>query len=225
MNIVWTVESYEIDGNAQNISSYEPFHLVYGDSLFFGDDGCNTYGGLYEVHEDSVFPGDWWMTLLFCDVVSFPVEHLTEAYRYDIQIDRRELIISAGDSVYIYRSNFLNEIDSLFPHKEWVLKSSSDFEFEQILGEGVRIVLRLDENRGFEAEWVCARDPDNYGCGEIQGLFGIGDKRSIRFYRTGARGTGTEWSRYLTRILKSSYYEASDSTLTLSDSALFEFSP
>lgn len=226
-NMVWTLEGFEIGGQSQDPSSYEPFHLVYGDSLFHGDDGCNNYGGVYEVQKDRVFPGDWWMTEMACpSIQTFSVDHLIEPYRYGIQIDENELVISSGDSIYTYRSDHLKDVDSLLLDREWVLNSASAPGLDELVGRGLQITLEFDSERGFEAEWVCGTSKYYYGCGEIRGLYGIGNSHSILFYETGSGGRGVQWREYLNRILSSSFYQVSDTLLVLEDSGgteTFEF--
>lgn len=214
-NIVWTLESFEIGGQTIDLSSYAPFHLVYDDSLFFGDDGCNKYGGIYNTNGDTALIVDAWITDMACDNVnSFSWEHLTEPYRYQIQFANSELMLSNNDSIYTYISNFLEDVDSLLIDKSWSLTSN------------VLVTLVFDETRAFEAEYNC-NDSDSVGCGTIGGIYGIGDSNTILFYDTNSGGSGIEWNNYLKRILSSSSYIIEDSLLILSnksDNTTFEFS-
>lgn len=226
INIVWTLETNEIAGQPLDLTPYEPFNLVFGDSLFQGDDGCNAYGGTHEVEGDSVFPSDWWITEIGCpDIQAFPADHLFQPFRYVIiGIDSKELGIWVADTVYTYRSNFLSYVDSLIIDRSWVLTSSTDPQISEVLREEVRITLDFDLGREFEANWDCTAGTDAYGCGWIGGFYGIGENRSILFYKTTSGGTGVLWYEYLGRILGSSSYQADRSVLVLSDSAAFEFS-
>ena len=214
-NIVWTLESFKIGDQKVDLSSYAPFHLVYDDSLFLGDDGCNKYGGIYETNGDSVFPVDAWITEMACNnVKSFSWEHLAEPYGYQIQFLNGELMLYRDDSIYLYRSNFLEDVDSLLVNKSWDLTSNE------------LIILFFDETRAFEAKYYC-NDCDAIGYGTIGGIYGIGDSNTILFYETNYGGSGVEWYNYLKRILSSSSYSIEDSLLILfneSDNTVFEFS-
>lgn len=212
--IVWTLEFFEIGGQTIDLSSYAPFHLVYDDSLFFGDDGCNKYGGIYYTNGDTVLPVNTWITEIACsNINSFSWEYLTELYRYQIQFTNSQLMLYKSDSIYTYRSNFLEDVDGLLIDKSWSLTSN------------MLVTLVFDETRTFEAEYDC-NDSDNVGCGTIGGIYGMGDSNTILFYETNGSGSGVEWHNYLKRILSSSSYRIEDSLLILSnesDSATFEF--
>lgn len=212
--IVWTLESYEIAGQIIDLSSYAPFHLVYDDSLFLGDDGCNKYGVIYDTNGDSVLPVHAWITEMYChNVNSFSWEHLREPYTYQIRFENNELAINTTDAIYTYRSDFLEDVDSLLIGKIWSLTSN------------ILVTLVFDETRTFRAEYDCD-DSDNSGCGTIGGIYGIGNGNTILFYETNGGGSGVEWYNYLKRILSSSLYSIENNLLILfneSDSTTFEF--
>ena len=103
VNVIWTLESQDIGGQEVDLSTYLPFHLVFGAGEFFGDDGCNSYGARYEVKSDRIIPGDFAMTDQLCNVESFPTQHLVEPYR--LRIHKNELKIFVDKSTYVYRSD------------------------------------------------------------------------------------------------------------------------
>ena len=214
-NIVWTLESLEIGVQPIDLSSYAPFHLIYGDSSFSGDDGCNRYGGIYHTKCDTVVPARVTATEMACsNINSFSWQHLTAPYRYQILLVNGELMLHRSDSIYTYRSGFLEDVDSSLVDKSWSLTSN------------VLVTLALDDNRGFQAGYDCD-DSDNAGCGTIGGIYGIGDNNTILFYKTRSGGSGLQWYRYLMRILSSSSYSIEDDLLIFSnegDSVTFEFS-
>ena len=213
-NFVWTLESYEINGQLIDLSSYEPFHLVYDDSLFFGDDGCNQYGGIYETNGNSVIPADFWITEIACtNINTFTWLHLTKPYRYDILFENSEMMLYQSNSRYTYRSNFLENADSLLIDKTWSLKSNE------------LVKLAFDKTRVFEAKYDCD-NMNNSGCGIVGGIYGIGAAHTILFYETNSSGSGIKWHAYLKKLLSSSSYSIKDSLLILSnesDSTTFEF--
>ena len=229
MNIVWTLDSYELEGQAMDLSTYEPFHLVYGGGEFFGDDGCNRYGGIYETNGDAIFPGyDTWMTLGSCDVKSFSMEHLTEANSYTIQADNSELTIHTSDAIYTYKSNFLKDVDSLLIDKKWVLTSSNDPQYEEIKTQQLHSTLTFDQNRVFNStvKWYSA-DENVLLYNETYGVYGIGSNNTILFYHKGGGGKGSQPLFFARKILSSSSYSVEDNSLILfneGDNTAFEFS-
>lgn len=80
INLVWKLESYEIENKKMDLSIYKPFHLVYDHGEFWGYDGCNQFGGLYKIENDSIFPTDFYITERACDGKSFSMLHLWEPY-------------------------------------------------------------------------------------------------------------------------------------------------
>ncbi len=214
-NIIWTLEFYEMKGQAIELSSYAPFHLAFDDSLFFGDDGCNHYGGLCRTTGDSVVPLNCWITEIACsNISSASWWHLTFPYKYEIRLKTRELTLYTGDSKYIYKSNFLEDVDSLLIDKTWSLTSNP------------LVTLFFDKTRKFQAEYNCDAGDDS-GCGTTWGIYGIGDGNSILFYGTGSSGYGSAWLDYLKSILRSSAYSVENSSLILSNAdagTAFKFS-
>ncbi len=209
-NIVWTLESYEIAGQAIDLSSYPPFNLVYGDSVFFGDDGCNSYEGIYETNGDSIFPKDLGITALCGSNGFFSALHLGEPYRYKLHLENSELTLFHSDSIYTYRSDFLEDVDSLLIDKKWILTSDAN------------VTLFFFEDRIFEANYD--QKNSNIGSGTIGGIYGIGNNNTILFYDTESSGSGLQWYHYLKTILNSPSYIVENNLLILfSDSATFEF--
>jgi heat shock protein HslJ len=223
-NIVWTLEGYEIAGEDIDLSSYELFHLIYDPEAYVGDDGCNKYGGTYEIKGDSVLPKSGWITLLNCDTNNFSFQHLTEPYK--VRIDSNELMINRDDAAYTYRSNFMNSIaNSPLANKTWELIFSNDPEFEllKLQNNSPKLILNMD--RSFKINWFCV-DNIFFECNEIIGVFGTGKSESILFYRRGSSIAGDIGLRFVAKILSSSSYGVHNDILTLfnkSDSTTFEF--
>jgi len=104
VNVIWTLESQDIDGQEVDLSAYEPFHLVFFAGEFFVDDGCNHYTMRYQVKNDRIIAESHSKTDQLCDVKSFPPQHLLEPYRF--RIHKNELKIFVDKLTYIYRSDF-----------------------------------------------------------------------------------------------------------------------
>jgi hypothetical protein len=202
-----------------DLSSFEPFNLIFAESQFFGDDGCNSFGAKYEIKDGVIVPKDFVMTAQICPVQNLPLAHLVESFR--IRIRGAELRISALNSDYVYKTEFSNRIDdSPLLAREWKLAASNDPEFADINTPKLRPVLQFDGERTFKIAWNC--DQDNvFGCSEIPGLFGVGDAKRIQFYRKGGQVSGTRGLDLVERILGSSSYDFEDNSLTLRKGATF----
>jgi len=91
--IIWTLESFQIDNMEIDLSNYLPFNLLFDDSTFLGDDGCDKYSGYYEIHGDTLVPKQVGKTLL-CDGTNlFPLNHLITPYRYKINLIDSEIAL------------------------------------------------------------------------------------------------------------------------------------
>ncbi|MCG8603448.1 META domain-containing protein, partial [bacterium] len=79
-HVIWTFDSQLQDGTRVDLSSFEPFNLIFAEGDFFGDDGCNFYGAKYEIQSDRIVPIDLAITDQLCDIQSLPVDHLVESF-------------------------------------------------------------------------------------------------------------------------------------------------
>lgn len=224
INIVWTLAAYDTAGRKTDVSSYEPFHLVYDNDGFWGDDGCNTFTGTYEVRNDSIFPANFWITGTACGKNTFPAHHLQEPY--GIVILDNELRISSGNSTSTYRSNFMQSIEnSPLVGKVWKLTFSNDSIFEEIKTRQLVSTMVVDEKRTFEfdIEW---NDGSMLVYAETYGVYGVGDGNAISFYVQGQDGHGDRAIRFSNTALKSSSYRVENNVLTLSnetEGTIFKF--
>lgn len=211
-NIIWI----------RNETGYEPFYLIYDEGRFFGYDGCNWYGGLYETRNDSIFPADVSHTERACNVNTLSIQHLIEPYR--IEITKNKLLIFAMQTTFTYKSDVTDSIENSPLIRNWILTASTDPEFDEIQSQQLTPVLSFDDNRGFKIAWYCV--PDNkFGCDEIFGIFGIGPGSKILFYKTGWHNHA-QGLDFMNRILNSSYYSVNTDTLILfneNSSTRFEF--
>ena len=198
-NIIWTLDE----------SGYAPFHLIYSLGHFFGDDGCNRFGGAYEARNDSVFPTDVAQTQQLCSVNAFPLQYLAEPYR--IHITRSGLRIFTQEGIFTYRTDVADDIEDSPLIQCWVLAASTDPAFAEIQTSQPTPTLLFDRNRGFRLAWSRA-DINSLGYDEVFGIFGTGAGNRILFYKTG-------WRRYaqrydlMERILNSSSYSVNPDTL------------
>ena len=213
-NIVWTFDSYIIGRQPVDISSYDPFHLALNDSSFFGDDGCNRYGGRYELKGDTICPRDEWITMRACsNVLSFPWCHFVIPYRYSIRLDQGVFLLNRGDSLYRFTSEFIAEIDSQLLEVRWYLLPDT------------QVTFLFNHLRDFEAEYKSTEsNPFNFGT--IGGVYGLGSENKILFYERREWGQGIAWAYYLKNILNSNIYIIKNDTLILmveNDSTSFKF--
>ena len=209
-NILWTLNFYEIAGQVIDFSSYQPFNLVYGDSVFFGDDGCNSYEGIYKTNGDSIYPRDFGITALCGSNGFFSALHLGKPYQYRLQLENSELKHFCNDSTYTFKSDFVKDVDSLLVSKNWILTTNAN------------VTLFFSEDRIFEANYD--QKNSNIGSGTIGGIYGIGENNTILFYDTKSCGSGLQWYHYLKTVLSSPSYIVENNLLILfSDSSTFEF--
>jgi heat shock protein HslJ len=219
-NIVWTLQAVEKAGRVANIPV--TFHLIYNEERFFGDDGCNSFGGRYEARNDSIFPDDIIQTEKACANATFPIQHLAEPYR--MQIAKNELRLFAKDAIYTYKSDVTDSITNNPLIKTWILSAATDPEFADIQRQQLIPTLLFDESRGFKLAWYCASG-NTFGCDEIFGIFGVGAGGKILFYPTGWQ-QHAPGSEFMQRILSASSYSFAEETLLLfneSTGAMFEF--
>ena len=191
-NIIWTLDK----------SGYEPFHLIFKEDHFLGDDGCNRFGGRYSAKNDSIFPRDVVQTEMACNVTTYSIQHLTEPFR--IQISKNRLDIFAQHNTLTYKSDHANDLVRSPLLGNWSLTFSTDPEFENIQTQLLTPTLLLQKNRGFKIAWYCNTD-NIFGCDEIFGLFGTGDNNKILFYPTGWKNHSAGLD-FMYRILNSSFY-------------------
>ncbi len=196
--LIWTLDK----------SGYEPFNLIFNREQFFGDDGCNAFGGSYETRNDSIFPGQVSQTLKLCDVKGFPILHLTQPYR--IHVASGVLLLFTQQGLFAYKSAVTDSIKDSPVLGNWVLHTSTEPEFSYIQRQALIPKLTVDATRQFKIEWYCV--PENpFGCDEISGLFGLGGAR-IKFYKTGWKNHG-DGLGFVERILGCTEYTVESDSL------------
>lgn len=204
-NIIWQLFTVEKSGRPVDISTFPPFHLIFGESQFFGDDGCNLFGAPYRAQEDSIFPGKLSQTLRLCDQATLPVEYLAEPFR--IRFSENEMRIFSNGGIYTYRSGFTSDVQGSALLGNWQLNSSTDADFEDIQKRQLIPVLSFDAKRQFNIIWYCVED-NPFGCDKIGGIFGIGAGGKILFYERESAHHGEEsGANFMQRILNSTSYE------------------
>ncbi len=202
-NIVWTLNRAHKNNEDIDLRHLPPFRLLFNDSLFFGDDGCNLYGGRYVSNNDSIFPHDLGQTERLCLQATFPVDHLAEPFRLEIAPAR--LRVKRSNDVYTYESDFTLKIADTPIIGNWILESSTDADFSEIERQQLIPMLSFTSNREFKIVWFC--QPDNiFDCNELSGIFGIGRAGRILFYRGGSKVSGSQGLAFMGRILDSSVF-------------------
>lgn len=183
-NIIWKLSEINRDGRPVDMSIYPPFHLIFSEASFFGDDGCNLYGGLYTVRGDSIYPADVAQTLRLCIRATVAIDHLVEPFRRFLTTDAMHIF--ASDGRYSYTTDFGEEVVNSPLVGGWILVDATDPEFADIEQRSLIPTLQLKANREFKLVWDCG--PDNiFGCNEIAGIFGIGNAGKMMLYQRGSQ--------------------------------------
>lgn len=207
-NIVWTLASVEEDGNQVDISWYPPFRLLFDDTQFHGDDGCNWFNGPYEARNDSVYPGNIAQTLRLCIRASFSISHLTKPYR--IEIDKNDLHIYAGSGAFHYRSAASDSVrnSELTSLKNFRLNESTDPEYPAIQSQLTIPTLIFDDDRTFKLTWYGSDNDSLFESNQLSGIFGLGEDGTVLFYQMEGSytGPGSIAENFMQRILESSSY-------------------
>lgn len=189
-----------------------PFYLIYDDANFFGDDGCNSFGGEYQARGDSVFPGGLSQTLLICDISTLSAIHLSKPYH--MRATQNELRLYTEEGMITYASEVTAPVANSPVLGKWQLRASTDPEFEELQRQQLLPTLSLDGERGFKIEWRCS--PDNaFGCNQISGLFGLDAREKILLYKKGISAHGQGGLSFMAGILYASTYTVAADTLTL----------
>lgn len=224
-SIVWTLSDCAMTGAKKNLSTYEPVHLVFSDSLFWGDDGCNLYGSRYQSKNDSILPNLFSMTEKACGSVIFPVQFLSKPFVLTVYDTR--IIIQNQNSRYTFSSDFTDPIDAIPQYeKPWRLIGATDPMVADIQAKGLVSALVLGKNRTFDfaLNWQEDNARVNY---QTNGVFGVGDRGVWLFYQQGGSSAGIGPSILAQKILLSNRYQLNQNRLTLindSDAVQYVFS-
>lgn len=224
-NIIWKLSAAEQNGRTIDIPRLSPFHLIFRDTTFLGDDGCNSYGADFVARNDTIFPSNLVQTLKLCNIATVSLEHLAAPFR--LLILQGKLRILTSDGVYTYTSEVTDAVaDSVLVEKQWAMTNSTDPDFSEIQAQELRPVLTFTANKMFEVRWLCV--PENiFGCNAIRGIFGTGPGGMIRLYEGGSEVSGVQGYDLMQRLLGATSYVAGADSLVLRNKAAdmrYEFS-
>lgn len=230
-NIPWVLTLVTMGDSVLKLDDYEPFHFVVGDTLVFGDDGCNSYTGGLELRNDSVTVRWVSKTSLGCGGRRFNPCELLGTWRIGIQ-DTSVVLTNAGTTLE-FCSRFVNSVTAYnFVDKEWRLRASNDTATGSLQAVDLLPELGITSNREFTLRWYFTPRNPIFESNYVGGLFGIGDGESIYFYRMygayshpdGLSGLGDMY--FVDRIIHSTHFSLSDTLLTMkrqSDGLFYEF--
>ncbi len=221
INVIWHLEEFKIAGQQGDAEDFEKFSFIIGDSTFVGFDGCNWYGGRYEIENNKISFFDIGSTEIACNLTVFSVNKLHGSF--NLEITTKRLILSNPDSVLIFSSNTTNDVKgSLLIGKIWQVSDSNAPEFNLLKSLDLLPAFEFYEDRKFRAEWYCSND-NIFGCNDRNGFFGLGDNNIILFWEWGgsyAHPTGLENMEdnvFIKRIFNSTSYTINNNVLRLSD--------
>jgi heat shock protein HslJ len=221
INVIWHLEEFKIADQQGDAEEFERFTFIIGDSTFVGFDGCNWYGGRYEIEDNKISLFDIGSTEIACNLTVFQCNQLQDTF--DLEITTKRLVLSKSDRVLTFSSNATNDVKgSPLIGKIWQVSDSNAPEFRLLKSLDLLPVLEFYENREFRIEWYCS-DDNIFGCNERNGFFGLGDNHIILFWEWGgsyAHPAGLENmedNRFIKRIFKSTFYEINNNVLRLSD--------
>lgn len=227
IHIIWTLESVSIEEQEVDLSTYEPFTLIYSDSKFFGSEGCNRFHGTFESKRDSIIPTRFGKTEMGCgNVKTYSACFLGWPHRIEITDDT--LTIFINQDIYTFYSDLMTSIeDNPILGKEWTLVASNDPLFDIMNAPRFTSTLSLSITREFDfyIQW----NNDEYQAlfhNTSYGIFGVDNNNRIRLYRRGSSGRSGQAGDCARNILKSSSYSVVDSLFTLigeGDTLRYEF--
>ncbi len=181
-NVPWTLVSARIGGNTLDLSSYEPFKFIFGDTLIYGDDGCNSYSGLVGVTGEFIVVHLVRLTELACNgVTTFDPPTLEGRWRF--QITATSFTMEKGDTVLFFATRFSNPVlSSAFVDKKWSLEYSNDTGFATLHKHGFVLTLKMTQRREFSIDYYVPPMVGIHPNNSEGGAFGIGDRGAINFY-------------------------------------------
>jgi len=231
INVIWHLEEFKIANQQGDAADFELFTFIIGDSTFLGFDGCNWYGGKYELADNKISFFDIASTEIACNLTVFPCNQLQDTF--NLEITTKRLALSKPDKVLTFSSNTTNDVKgSPLIGKTWQVSDSNAPEFNLIKSLDLLPAFQFYENRKFRVEWYCSND-NIFGCNERNGFFGLGDNHVILFWEWGGSyscPTGLENLEddvFIKRIFNSTSYAINNNVLRLSDekaSLFFELS-
>jgi hypothetical protein len=213
-----------MDDSTLSQDEYEPFHFLIGDSIIFGDDGCNSYTGKFVLdnHILSIFEISYTQRGCSTNKLRFNVCQLIRRWRLDI-VDTT-LMLRSGDTTIIFSSRWTRPVQGYtFTDRKWRLSSSTDTAFNFLSSVDLLPTLAITKNREFQLKWYFAPRNPIFQSNSIKGVFGIGNGQSICFYRTGGAyaspSVGARDEAFVRRISEATRFIYSDTTFFLESSS------
>jgi hypothetical protein len=220
-----------MDEQQGTASDYEPFTYILEERTFVGFDGCNWYGGGYELKDSIVTFYDFSITEMACNLIVFPAIELQGAYQLDITTEH--LLLARNDTILTFISHHTNRVEhSPLIGKMWQLTDSNAPEFGRLDSLNLLPVIEFDDQRIFSTIWYFS-GTNSQACNEKYGFYGLGNDQHILFWQKGSKyaappGTqNMEDARFIDRILQCRTCTITGAILKLineNDGLFFKFS-
>lgn len=218
MNVPWTLTEAVFGDTSLDLRQYRVFKILVGDTIVYGDDGCNQYWGRYDV-DTSCFT----VSYIFSTGIACPGSaaltpcQLIATWR--IELRDTSFVFSTSGVRLTFTSSFTESIDTARFVKRWKLQASNDLAFDSLRAADLLPILHISADRKFLFEWYFSPRNPLFPSNTVRGAFGIGRGGSICFYRTSERYcpspvpvTDREFVRRMTQATE---FSISDTSLTI----------
>lgn len=218
-NVPFTLTTAVIDGRSLNTSAYNTFHLLFSDSIVYGDNGtAHFYGG----YTNSILGFD--IVYIYKWSVGGPRD-LNPCYlvgRWQLDVEDSSVTLKGAGSLFHFRSSFTAPVEEdPAVDKAWRLWDSDDSAFAELKQAGCLPDFVMTGDRLFSLVIPSsAKDSSGSHCAEY-GSYGIDGKGDVYFYWTGAEYSyfpelNTDPASFLVRIAGSTKYRVNGMVLRLS---------
>ncbi len=218
MNVPWTLTQAVFGDTTLNLRVHRPFRILVGDTMLYGDDGCNQYWGKYDLDTSCLTVSYVFSTGILCpgSAALNPCQMIAP-WRIDLR--DTSLVFSTTGICLTFSSSFTKPIDATRLAKRWRLHASNDTAFDSLKAANLLPILHLTEDRKFLLEWYFSPRNPLFSSNSVGGAFGIGQGGSICFYRTGSQYCPSPVPltdrMFVRRITEATTFDFSDSSFTL----------
>ena len=218
-NVPFTLKTAVIYGKPVDLGYYRIFHILFTDSIIYGDNGIAHYYGGYS---DSPFG------FVVDYVYKWSIggsRDLNPCYlvgRWQMEVEDSTVTLTGNGSKFQFHTSFAAPVsEDPAVDETWRLLWSNDTAFSDLNMNHYMPELTMTSNRLYSLEFPPASDDSLGGHCTEEGAFGTDGKGNIYFYWTGGEFSvvpflSTNPISFLRRIEASTGYGVSGAVLTLS---------